>query len=169
VKRNLKTHSDFLFTGRQSWFVQGPPPAEAGNGRPDKRRDHGRLLKAFVPLECFVKVGDYGDAIDFSVRDAKGVQAYHRRIPFRILRQKRLLDTAIEKDRTRCGQGGLNVTPGLGHLHTRPGRLRATAGEQKGQPPSCPIRLSPNTEGTEQDAQKRLYPHLVGQLALDSP
>jgi hypothetical protein len=50
-------------------------------------------------LECFVKVGDYGDAIDFSVRDAKGVQAYHRRIPFRILRQRRLLDTAIENER----------------------------------------------------------------------
>jgi hypothetical protein len=80
-------------------FFHGPPPARGSDGRPDKRRDHGRLLKAFVPLECFVKVGDYGDAIDFSVRDAKGVQAYHRRIPFRILRQRRLLDTAIENER----------------------------------------------------------------------
>jgi hypothetical protein len=33
------------------------------------------------------------------VRDAKGVRAYHRQIPFSILREKRLLDTAIENER----------------------------------------------------------------------
>lgn len=63
--------------------------------------------KAFVPLECFVKVGDYGDAIDFSVRDANGVQAYHRQIPFRILREKRLLDTAIENERDAVRAKGI--------------------------------------------------------------
>ena len=63
--------------------------------------------KAFVPLECFVKVGDYGDAIDFSVRDAKGVQAYHRQIPFRDLRQKRQLETVIENERDMVRAKGI--------------------------------------------------------------
>jgi hypothetical protein len=63
--------------------------------------------EAFVPLECFVKVGDYGDAIDFSVRDAKGVQAYHRQILFRDLREKRQLDTAIENERDAVRAKGI--------------------------------------------------------------
>lgn len=63
--------------------------------------------KAFAPLQCFVKVGDYGAAIDFSVRDAKGVQAYHRQIPFSILREKRLLDAAIENERDAVRAKGI--------------------------------------------------------------
>jgi len=63
--------------------------------------------KAFVPLECFVKVGDYGDAIDVSVRDANGGQAYHRQIPFRMLREKRLLDPAIENERDAVRAKGI--------------------------------------------------------------
>ena len=63
--------------------------------------------KAFIPLECFVKIGDYGDVIDFSVRDAKGVQAYDRQIPFRDLRQKRQLDTAIENERDTVRAKGI--------------------------------------------------------------
>ena len=58
-------------------------------------------------MKCFVKFEDYGDAIDFSVRDAKGVQAYHRQIPFRILREKRLLDTAIENEQDAVRARGI--------------------------------------------------------------
>ena len=67
----------------------------------------GAFKKAFVPLECFVKVGDYGNAIDFSVRDANGVQAYHKQIPLSILRDKRSLDTAIENERDAVRAKGI--------------------------------------------------------------
>ena len=79
------------------------------------------------PLECFVKIGDHGNAIDLSVRDANGVQAYHKQIPFSILRNKQALETAIENERHVVRALVLPRPPrgGPGEHFERPKRIQA--------------------------------------------